>query len=88
LVTATTHDDARALAIAVKDALPMDRPGVVVIGTVSAGPVVAAVNATARAAGQNAATLVKRLLRCRGGGSPELAQGGGRKGRERSQRSR
>ncbi|GGQ08288.1 alanine--tRNA ligase [Streptomyces pseudogriseolus] len=79
VVTATTDGDARALAIAVRDRLPAARPGAVVIGT-SAGDratLVAAVNGAARSAGRDASALVKRLLDGRGGGSPELAQGGG-----------
>ncbi|MFE7277255.1 hypothetical protein [Streptomyces sp. NPDC057623] len=39
--------------------------------------VVAAVNSVARTAGQDASALVKRLLHGRGGGSAEVAQGGG-----------
>lgn len=77
VVTTTTQDDARALAVAVRDALLAGRPGVVVIGRDSGGPVVAAVNAAARAAGQDAAAQVQRLLGGRGGGTPDLAQGGG-----------
>ncbi|MCT4357040.1 DHHA1 domain-containing protein [Streptomyces sp. Je 1-79] len=38
---------------------------------------VLAVNAPAREAGHDAATLVKELLGGRGGGSAEIAQGGG-----------
>ncbi|NEE21949.1 hypothetical protein G3M58_87750, partial [Streptomyces sp. SID7499] len=41
------------------------------------GVVVVALNKAAREAGLNAAALVKQLLGGRGGGSPELAQGGG-----------
>ncbi|NEB95826.1 DHHA1 domain-containing protein, partial [Streptomyces bauhiniae] len=70
---------ARALAGAVRDALPPDRPGVVAIGTESGGSavVVTATNRAARTAGHDAAALVRRLLNGKGGGSPELAQGGG-----------
>ncbi|MFD5448053.1 alanine--tRNA ligase [Streptomyces sp. NPDC127100] len=79
LVTAVTDGDARALAIAVRDRLPAARPGVVVIGTPvgDRATLVAAVNGAARSAGRDASALVKRLLDGRGGGSPELAQGGG-----------
>lgn len=71
---------ARALAVAVRDLLPAERPGVVAVGSETSGGkavVVAAVNSTARTAGQDASVLVKRLLRGRGGGSAEVAQGGG-----------
>lgn len=83
LVVATTTadgpEDARSLAVAVRDALPDARPGVVVIGAESGGKaaMVTAVNQAGRAAGHDAATLVRRLLNGTGGGSPELAQGGG-----------
>lgn len=77
--TVTAEDgagEARALATAVRDHLPVGTPGAVGIGT-GAGVVVIALNKAARAAGLNAAALVKQLLGGRGGGSPELAQGGG-----------
>ncbi|NNN37303.1 alanine--tRNA ligase [Streptomyces sp. S3(2020)] len=82
VVTATTDDGAdgaRALAVAVRDLLPADRPGVVVVGAASEGRavLVAAVNSAGPAAAQDASALVKRLLNGRGGGSPALAQGGG-----------
>ncbi|MFF0669205.1 alanine--tRNA ligase [Streptomyces tendae] len=79
VVTATTDGDARALAIAVRDRLPAARPGVVVVGSPAGdrATLVAAVNGAARSAGRDASALVKRLLDGRGGGSPELAQGGG-----------
>ncbi|GAA5065111.1 alanine--tRNA ligase [Streptomyces similanensis] len=82
VVTATAEDGpdgARALTVAVRDLLPSDRPGVVAIGVESGGGavLVAAVNPRAREAGLAASTLVKQLLDGRGGGSPELAQGGG-----------
>ncbi|WP_435251607.1 alanine--tRNA ligase [Streptomyces tendae] len=79
VVTATTDGDARALAIAVRDRLPAARPGVVVVGSPvgERATLVAAVNGAARSAGRDASALVKRLLDGRGGGSPELAQGGG-----------
>ncbi|MFF8831208.1 alanine--tRNA ligase [Streptomyces sp. NPDC015131] len=79
LVTATTEGaagEARALATAVRDRLPGARAGAVAVGT-PAGVVVVALNKAALAAGLSAADLVKRLLDGRGGGSPELAQGGG-----------
>ncbi|MFF0713970.1 alanine--tRNA ligase [Streptomyces bauhiniae] len=82
VVTATAHggpDEARALAGAVREALPAERPGVVTIGAASGdrAVVVTAVNPAARQAGHDAAALVRRLLAGKGGGSPELAQGGG-----------
>ncbi|MEW2134330.1 alanine--tRNA ligase [Streptomyces sp. NPDC005435] len=82
VVTATTDDGpdgARTLANAVRETLPAERPGVVAIGAESDGRavVVTAVNRAARTAGHNAATLVKRLLNGKGGGSSDLAQGGG-----------
>ncbi|MGW0222101.1 alanine--tRNA ligase [Streptomyces tendae] len=79
VVTATTDGDARALAIAVRERLPAARPGVVVVGSPAGerATLVAAVNGAARSAGRDASALVKRLLDGRGGGSPELAQGGG-----------
>ncbi|MGA5729187.1 alanine--tRNA ligase [Streptomyces seoulensis] len=82
VVTATADDGpegARALAGAVRDALPADRPGVVAVGTESGANavVVTAVNRAARTAGHDAAALVRRLLNGKGGGSAELAQGGG-----------
>ncbi|MEU2657195.1 alanine--tRNA ligase [Streptomyces sp. NPDC007325] len=80
LVVTTTldgaADEARALALAVRDRLPHTQPGVVAVAT-TAGGLVVAVNAPAREAGRNAGTLVKELLGGRGGGSPEIAQGGG-----------
>ncbi|MGV9237639.1 alanine--tRNA ligase [Streptomyces nigra] len=83
VATATAEgsaDAARSLAIAVRDLLPTERPGVVAVGSQTGGGkavVVAAVNSAARTAGQDASALVKRLLHGRGGGSPEVAQGGG-----------
>ncbi len=79
VVTATVDgapDEARALALAVRDRLPHARPGVVAVAT-SSGGLVLTVNAPAREAGRNASATVKRLLGGRGGGSPEIAQGGG-----------
>jgi alanyl-tRNA synthetase len=79
VVTATTDGDARALAIAVRERLPATRPGVVVVGSPAdeRATLVAAVNGAARSAGRDASALVKRLLDGKGGGSPEVAQGGG-----------
>ncbi|MEV4436741.1 alanine--tRNA ligase [Streptomyces sp. NPDC049585] len=80
VVTATTDADARALALAVRDRLPASRPGVAAIGaTTDGGRTVLAValNGAATTAGLSAATLVKSLLGGRGGGTAEVAQGGG-----------
>ncbi|GAA1116661.1 hypothetical protein GCM10009579_55790 [Streptomyces javensis] len=82
VATATAEEgaeEARALATAVRDLLPRDRPGVAAVGAVSGGTavVVVAVNPAARASAQDASALVKRLLNGRGGGTPDLAQGGG-----------
>ncbi|MFG3254229.1 alanine--tRNA ligase [Streptomyces sp. NPDC048172] len=83
-VTATAEegggtDEARALATAVRDRLPARAPGVAAVGvpTGERAVVVIAVNRAAREAGLAADALVKRLLDGRGGGSPDLAQGGG-----------
>lgn len=78
VVTTTTHgstDDARTLATAVLARLPA-APGTVAVA-LPAGTVVIAVNQAARDAGLRASDLVKRLLNGRGGGSAQLAQGGG-----------
>ncbi|MFJ6492401.1 alanine--tRNA ligase [Streptomyces californicus] len=71
-----TAQEARALALAVRDRLPADAPGAVAVGTED-GALVLTLNAQARRSGLNASDLVKRLLDGRGGGSPETAQGGG-----------
>ncbi|MEU4148446.1 alanine--tRNA ligase [Streptomyces parvulus] len=79
VVTAATEDDARALAVSVRDRMPADRPAVVVVGARAGdrATLVATVNAAARSTGRDASSLVKRLLDGKGGGSPEIAQGGG-----------
>ncbi|MEV7505897.1 alanine--tRNA ligase [Streptomyces sp. NPDC093018] len=82
VVTATTDDGmdgARTLATTVRDLLPAERPAVVVIGTASGGRanLVAALNTSAETSGLHAARLVKRLMNGKGGGSAQLAQGGG-----------
>ncbi|PRH79049.1 alanine--tRNA ligase [Streptomyces solincola] len=69
-------DEARALALAVRDRLPQGRPGIAAVATTSGGLVVA-VNAAAREAGRHAGALVKEVLGGRGGGSADVAQGGG-----------
>lgn len=78
-VTTTTDgnaQEARTLALAVRDRLPADLPGAVAVGTED-GALVLALNKAAQATGLNASHLVKQLLGGRGGGSPEVAQGGG-----------
>ncbi|NED08678.1 alanine--tRNA ligase [Streptomyces sp. SID6648] len=68
--------EARALALAVRDRLPGGLPGAVAVGTED-GALVLALNSAAREAGLHASALVKQLLGGRGGGSAEVAQGGG-----------
>ncbi|MGW9118649.1 hypothetical protein ACWGRV_18775 [Streptomyces sp. NPDC055663] len=67
-------------ATPVRDRLPAAAPGAVGIGT-AAGVVVVALNKAAHKAAHepdlNVFSLIKQLLGGRGGGSPELAQGGG-----------
>ncbi|MFH9696189.1 alanine--tRNA ligase [Streptomyces globisporus] len=79
-IVTTTADgsaqEARALALAVRDRLPGGVPGAVAVGTED-GALVLALNGTAREAGLSASRLVKQLLGGRGGGSAEVAQGGG-----------
>ncbi|WP_282791567.1 alanine--tRNA ligase [Streptomyces sp. CC224B] len=81
VATATAEGDAgaaRALALEVRGHLPAERPGVAAVTLPGAKPVLAvAVNGAARAAGLSASALVKQLLGGRGGGSDEVAQGGG-----------
>ncbi|QSB16946.1 alanine--tRNA ligase [Natronosporangium hydrolyticum] len=71
--------DVRTLAQEVRGKLDPARPGVVAVTARSGGKasLVVAVNQAARERGVGAADLVKRALSGRGGGSPELAQGGG-----------
>ncbi|GGO49381.1 alanine--tRNA ligase [Streptomyces lasiicapitis] len=81
VVTATTDGDAgaaRTLALDVRGRLSAGRPGVAVVTLTGDKPVlVVAVNESGRTAGLSASALVKRLLGGRGGGSDEVAQGGG-----------
>ncbi|WP_030673182.1 alanine--tRNA ligase [Streptomyces sp. NRRL B-1347] len=82
VATATTDGAAgaaRALALEVRGRLRAERPGVAAVTLSGDKPVLAvAVNKAALAAGLSASALVKRLLGGRGGGSDEVAQGGGR----------
>ncbi|MER5302480.1 alanine--tRNA ligase [Streptomyces lasiicapitis] len=81
VVTATTDGDAgaaRTLALDVRGRLSAGRPGVATVTLTGDKPVlVVAVNESGRTAGLSASALVKRLLGGRGGGSDEVAQGGG-----------
>jgi alanyl-tRNA synthetase len=72
-------NEVRTLAQEIRGRMPVDRPGVVAVTARAGGKasLIVAVNAAARDRGLSAATLVKGALSGRGGGSPELAQGGG-----------
>jgi alanyl-tRNA synthetase len=71
--------EVRTLAQEVRGRMPVDRPGVVAVTARANGKasLIVATNAAARDRGLSAAALVKGALSGRGGGSPELAQGGG-----------
>ena len=75
----TTGGDVRKFAVEVRAALPAGRPGVVAVTAVSGGKasLVVAVNKPAIDRGVSAQVLVKQALSGRGGGSAEVAQGGG-----------
>ncbi len=78
----TRSEDLRALALDVRARLGEDRPAVVAVAAVEAGrpAVVVAVNRVGRDWGLRAGDLVKVAaapLGGRGGGKPDLAQGGG-----------
>jgi alanyl-tRNA synthetase len=78
----TAAGDVRTLAMDVRGRLPDDRPGVVVAAAENEGKVsvVVAVTPAAQAQGVRAGTLVGELAPLvggRGGGKPDLAQGGG-----------
>jgi alanyl-tRNA synthetase len=75
----TASGDARTLAQEVRAKIDPSRPAVVAVASRSGGKasLVVAVNQAARERGISAAELVKGALAGRGGGSPELAQGGG-----------
>ncbi len=72
-------NEVRTLAQEVRGRMPVDRPGVVAVTARANGKasLIVATNAAARDRGLSAAALVKGALSGRGGGSPELAQGGG-----------
>jgi alanyl-tRNA synthetase len=75
----TGANDVRTLAQEVRGKIPADRPAVVAVASRTGGKasLVVAVNGPARTRGLSATDLVKGALSGRGGGSPELAQGGG-----------
>jgi alanyl-tRNA synthetase len=72
-------NEVRTLAQEIRGRMPVDRPGVVAVTARSGGKasLIVATNPAARDRGLSAAALVKGALSGRGGGSPELAQGGG-----------
>jgi alanyl-tRNA synthetase len=72
-------NDVRTLAQEVRGKIPADRPGVVAVASRAGGKasLIVAVNAAAKSRGLSAADLVKGALSGRGGGSADLAQGGG-----------
>ncbi len=74
----TSSNDVRTLAQEIRGRI-QNRPAVVAVASRSGGKasLVVAVNAAARERGLDAGALVKGALAGRGGGSPDLAQGGG-----------
>jgi alanyl-tRNA synthetase len=72
-------NDVRTLAQRIRDAIDPARPAVAAVVARSGGKasLVVAVNSAARERGVSASDLVKGALSGRGGGSPEVAQGGG-----------
>jgi alanyl-tRNA synthetase len=75
----TAAADVRSLALEIRGRLAPGRPGVVAVASRANGKasLVVAVNAAAREAKLKASELVRGALSGRGGGSDELAQGGG-----------
>jgi alanyl-tRNA synthetase len=75
----TSANDVRSLAQEVRGRIPQNRPAVVAIASRANGKasLIVAVNAAAKALGIAAGALVKGALNGRGGGSDDLAQGGG-----------
>jgi alanyl-tRNA synthetase len=75
----TAGNDVRTLAQEIRGRIPAARPAVVAVAARAGGKasLVVAVNGAARERGVSAADLVKGALSGRGGGSPDLAQGGG-----------
>jgi len=74
-----TGNDVRTLAQEIRGKVDPARPAVVAVAGRSGGKasLVVAVNAAAKGRGLSAADLVKGVLSGRGGGNPDLAQGGG-----------
>ncbi|GAA4686430.1 alanine--tRNA ligase [Phytohabitans rumicis] len=72
-------NDVRTLAQEIRGKIDAARPAVVAVSARAGGKasLVVAVNAAARGRGVSASDLVKAALSGRGGGSPDLAQGGG-----------
>ncbi|NLU80452.1 alanine--tRNA ligase [Micromonospora sp. HNM0581] len=72
-------NDVRTLALEIRGRIDASRPGVVAVAARANGKasLVVAVNPAARSRGIAANDLVKAAFSGRGGGSPELAQGGG-----------
>ncbi|MFV2100641.1 alanine--tRNA ligase [Micromonospora sp. LOL_024] len=72
-------NDVRTLAQEIRGRIDTSRPGVVAVAARANGKasLVVAVNGAARSRGLAANDLVKAAFSGRGGGSPELAQGGG-----------
>jgi alanyl-tRNA synthetase len=72
-------NDVRTLAQEIRGRIAAERPAVVAVTAKAGGKasLVVAVNQAARGRGISAAGLVKSALSGRGGGSPDLAQGGG-----------
>ena len=75
----TGANDVRTLAQEVRGRIAVDRPAVVAVAARAGGKasLVIAVNAAARSRGLSASDLIKGALSGRGGGGPDLAQGGG-----------
>ncbi|HLL68449.1 MAG TPA: alanine--tRNA ligase [Micromonosporaceae bacterium] len=75
----TSANDVRTLAQEVRGRIAVDRPGVVAVVSRAGAKasLVVAVNAAGKSRGLSAADLVKGSLSGRGGGSADLAQGGG-----------
>jgi alanyl-tRNA synthetase len=75
----TGANDVRSLAQEIRGKIPGARPAVVAVAARNGGKasLVVAVNGAGRDRGLSATDLVKGALSGRGGGNPELAQGGG-----------
>ncbi|HEX6499231.1 MAG TPA: alanine--tRNA ligase [Micromonosporaceae bacterium] len=75
----TGSNDVRTLAQEIRGRIPASRPAVVAVAARSGGKasLVVAVNAAAKELGRSANDLVRAALSGRGGGSADLAQGGG-----------